>query len=276
MGFPGAATLDLYRQATPDVDLRDASTLLVRLAAIKTHHDIAQIHKAAAAAREGMLVAHSAIRVERSEAYVAAVVTDAILRTAHDLSHTGQVQAYAHVMSGARSALAYRAYNLTTTASIAPGKPVLVQLEVCVDGYWAEVTRTFFAGELHSEWAAAHRACLRAQEAALEVIRPGALARDVDRAARHVLAEVGLVDAFKHGLGHGVGFQAINRAAPPILHPASAMVLEPGMVHNLEPAVYLEGNGGLRLNDDVLVGEHHPELLTAMIPRGLDWLVVGA
>jgi Xaa-Pro dipeptidase len=80
--------------------------------------------------------------------------------------------------------------------------------------------------------------------------------------------------AFKHGLGHGFGFQAINHAAAPILHPASQQVLRPGMVHNMEPAVYLDGKGGIRLNDNVLVTREGCELLSARIPRDLEWLVV--
>ena len=82
------------------------------------------------------------------------------------------------------------------------------------------------------------------------------------------------VQAFKHGLGHGVGFQAINHSAAPILHPASDAVLQAGMVHNVEPAVYLAGKGGIRLNDNVVVQPAGAELLSREVPRDLDWLVV--
>lgn len=81
-------------------------------------------------------------------------------------------------------------------------------------------------------------------------------------------------DAFKHGLGHGFGFQAINHAAHPVLHPASKDVLQRNMVHNMEPAVYLDGIGGFRLNDNVLVRTDGSELLSAAIPRELEWLIV--
>ena len=125
-----------------------------------------------------------------------------------------------------------------------------------------------------SEWRRAHQACVAAQDAALKEIRDGASARDVDGAARNVMQQAGFGSAFKHGLGHGFGFQAINHAAAPVLHPASKAVLRSGMVHNMEPAVYLDGKGGIRLNDNVLVRADGNEVLSRSISRDLDWLVV--
>ena len=115
---------------------------------------------------------------------------------------------------------------------------------------------------------------MQAQDAALQSIRDGESARNVDGAARGVMEKAGFGSAFKHGLGHGFGFQAINHAAVPVLHPASKDILRSGMVHNMEPAVYLEDKGGIRLNDNVVVREDGNEVLSSMIPRDLDWLVV--
>jgi Xaa-Pro aminopeptidase len=149
-------------------------------------------------------------------------------------------------------------------------------MEIGINGYWAELTRSFFAGTVSDEWRKAHLACMAAQDAALKSIRDGVSARAVDRAARHVMEEAGFGAAFKHGLGHGFGFQAINHAAAPVLHPVSNATLRAGMVHNMEPAVYLDGKGGIRLNDNVLVQQDGNEVLSAAIPRDLDWLVVQA
>ncbi len=150
----------------------------------------------------------------------------------------------------------------------------MVQMEIGINGYWAELTRTFFVGSVSAEWRKAHQACMAAQDAALKSIRDGVEARVVDRAAREVMQQAGLGTYFKHGLGHGFGFQAINHSASPVLHPASKAVLARGMVHNMEPAVYIEGKGGIRLNDNVLVRKDGNELLSSSLPRDLDWLVV--
>ena len=102
-----------------------------------------------------------------------------------------------------------------------------------------------------------------AQDAALKLICNGAMARDIDREARSIIEQAGFGAYFKHGLGHGFGLQAINHAAIPKLHPASDAVLRSGMVHNIEPAVYIDGQGGIRLNDNVVVRPNGNEVLSS-------------
>ena len=90
----------------------------------------------------------------------------------------------------------------------------------------------------------------------------GVRAADVDAAAREVLASRGFGALFKHSTGHGVGFAAIDAGAQPRLHPASPDVLAAGMVCNVEPAIYIDGYGGIRHCDVVAVTEHGCEVLT--------------
>ncbi|HEU5366976.1 MAG TPA: M24 family metallopeptidase [Ktedonobacterales bacterium] len=274
VGIPGPATLTMLDLALPGAHWRDATPVLDRLAEIKTDDEIQAIRRSAEAARQGFLAARAAIHVGATEADVAATATAAMLRAGHALAGVRIVQPHAHVMTGARAAEAHKSFNLTTNTSIQRGDTVLVQLEIGIDGYWAELTRPFFAGEVSEEWRRAHAACLQAQQAAFAALRDGAAARQVDAAARQVMQTAGFGEAFKHGLGHGVGFQAIDHADPPVLHPASDAILRAGMVTNIEPAVYLEGKGGIRLNDDVAIRQDGYELLSAATPRELDWLVV--
>jgi Xaa-Pro aminopeptidase len=274
VGVPGPATLDLLRSLLLGDYLRDATSLLDELAALKTEEELAAIRRCEAVAHQGFVAARKAIHVGATEAEIAAATTSALLCAGYAASGAHHVQPYVHVMAGPRAANAYRAFNLTSNATIAEADTVLVQMEVGVNGYWAELTRTFFAGSLQDEWRKAHEACIAAQDAALKSIRDGASARDVDSVARQVMQRAGFGEAFKHGLGHGFGFQAINHAASPVLHPASNAVLRSGMVHNMEPAVYLDGKGGFRLNDDVAVQVGGNEVLSSAIPRDLDWLVV--
>ena len=103
---------------------------------------------------------------------------------------------------------------------------------------------------------------------------PGVEARAVDQAARDVLADHGLGASFKHPVGHGVGFAAIDHNARPRLRPGSPDVLLPGMVCNIEPAVYLENAGGLRHCDMVAVTDTGLELLTPF-QSTLEELTVG-
>ena len=274
VGVPGTKTRGFLHSLLLGGYLRDASPMLDELAAIKTTEDREAIKRAEAVAYQGFKAAREAISIGATEAEVAAATYAALLRHGYAIPGAHHVQPHVHVMAGPRAALAYRAFNLTSNAAIQTGDTVMVQMEIGINGYWAELTRTFFAGTISEEWSKAHQTCMAAQDAALQVIRDGASAREVDGAARQVMQQAGLGQFFKHGLGHGFGFQAINHGAAPVLHPASHTVLRTGMVHNMEPAVYLDGKGGIRLNDNVAVREGSGEVLSAVLPRDLDWLVV--
>jgi Xaa-Pro aminopeptidase len=132
----------------------------------------------------------------------------------------------------------------------------------CANGYWTDITRTYTLGEPDDRKQQLYSAIFEARDGALNAIRPGVCARDVDAAARDSLARSGYAQEFKHSTGHGVGFSAISANALPRLHPASDDVLEVGMVFNVEPAVYFEGYGGIRHCDMVAVGPDGAEVLT--------------
>ena len=274
VGTPGPATLDLLHQLFMGGELRDVTPMLEELAAIKTDEELEAIKRSEEVAYQGFMAAREAIHVGGTEAEVAAEVYAALLRAGYAAQEVRHVLPHVHVMAGKRAALAYRAFNLTSNAPIHEGDTVTVQMEIGINGYWAELTRTFFAKTISDEWQKAHLACMEAQDAALQVIKDGAEARAVDGAARTVMTKHGFGPAFKHGLGHGFGFQAINHAASPVLHPASHAILRSGMVHNMEPAVYLDEKGGIRLNDNVVVRDDGNEVLSSNIPRNLEWLVV--
>ncbi len=275
VGIPGSAILDLLHSLFLGDYLRDAMPLLNELAAIKSDEEIGLIRRSEEVAYQGFKAARDAIRVGATEADVAAATYAALLISGYASPGAEHVTPHVHVMAGKRAALAYRAFNLTSNYTITQGDTVTVQMEIGINGYWAELTRTFFVGTISDDWRRAHQTCVAAQDAALKSIRDGATGRDIDRDARNVMESAGFGSAFKHGLGHGFGFQAINHSASPVLHPASKAVLHTGMVHNMEPAVYLDGIGGLRLNDNVAVLQNGNEVLSKMIPRDLDWLVVG-
>lgn len=275
VGVPGPETLALYRRTVPGAQFRDASDALLELASIKNERQIQLIEVAIETSRHGFIAARQKITPGHTEADVAAAFLAAVYPAGFGNSLTDRLIPHVHVMSGPRAALAFQAYNLTSNRVMERGDTVLVQMELSINGYWAELSRTFFAGEVSDFWTGAHKACVEAQDQAIEVERDGARGADVDMAARQVMKAAGLGKEFKHGLGHGVGLQAINHSAAPILHPASNDSLRSGMVHNMEPAVYVDGSGGVRLNDDVLVGDNMARMLSDSIPRDLGWLVTG-
>jgi Xaa-Pro aminopeptidase len=111
---------------------------------------------------------------------------------------------------------------------------------------------------------------LKAQQAAIDTIRPGAVGKDVDAVARAIIADAGFSRFFGHGLGHGIGLD-VHEA--PSLKPISEVVLQPGMIVTVEPGIYLPDFGGVRIEDDVLVTKDGHEVLTSL-PRQFDDCVV--
>jgi len=146
-----------------------------------------------------------------------------------------------------------------TDRVIEPNTTVVVDAGCVVDGYHSDCTRTFATGELPDELANAYQVCLRAQLAGLELLHPGVSGADADAAARKVIDDVGLGEKFGHGLGHGVGLE-LHEA--PVARPESTDLLQVRNVITCEPGIYLEGRGGVRIEDLVVVTEGEPEILS--------------
>jgi Xaa-Pro aminopeptidase len=139
------------------------------------------------------------------------------------------------------------------------GQTVVIDSGARLDGYCSDCTRTFATGPLPEGLAHAYAVCLEAQLAGLEAVRAGVTGIDADAAARARIQEAGLGEAFGHGLGHGVGMD-VHEA--PRLSRESADTLAAGSVVTIEPGVYLEGLGGIRIEDLAIVRDGAAEVLT--------------
>ncbi len=131
------------------------------------------------------------------------------------------------------------------------------------DGYCVDLTRTLQVGASAAEFVRLVRAVEDARVAAIAAVRPGARPSEIDGAARETLARHGLAEAFGHGTGHGLGLEVHEE--PRISKLPGALPDEPvvpGMVFTIEPGAYVEGLGGVRIEDDVLVVDDGCEVLT--------------
>jgi Xaa-Pro aminopeptidase len=160
------------------------------------------------------------------------------------------------VATGARTALPHAR---PTSARLVRGALLLVDMGAMLDGYASDMTRMLFLGKPGARVKRAYKAVLEAQLAAVDAVRAGVPAKAVDRAARRVLASHGLANAFVHSTGHGLGLEIHE---PPRIGKKEKTPLESGMAITIEPGVYLEGFGGIRIEDTVAVTDNGCEVLT--------------
>jgi Xaa-Pro aminopeptidase len=151
------------------------------------------------------------------------------------------------VAAGPRSAWAHAK---PTCKLLRKNELVVLDQGAILRGYCSDMTRTVFLGRSTSKVRRLYQAVLEAQEAAKDAIRPGVRADAVDAAARGVLKHYGLSRYFTHSTGHGLGLEVHEM---PRLGRGEGVILQEGMVLTVEPGVYLEGFGGIRIEDDVVV-----------------------
>jgi Xaa-Pro aminopeptidase len=145
--------------------------------------------------------------------------------------------------------------------SIPSGTLCVIDWGAQLDGYASDCTRTYATGEIDPRDAEVYALVLRAQEAALEAVRPGPTGREVDAVARSIIDAAGHAEHFGHGLGHGVGL-AVHEG--PRLSKRGDVALGAGMVVTIEPGVYVPGAIGVRIEDLVIVTDDGAEVVSSL------------
>lgn len=167
------------------------------------------------------------------------------------------LQLYGNCATGERSNLAN---PHATNRIVRRGDIVLLDVYPRMHGYFGDVTRTWVcAQEMTHRTRRMYAAVEEALSTAAEMLAPGVLGKDIDRAARDVLARHGYPNAYKHHTGHGMG---VRQQEPPWIRQGSTDMLAEGMVVALEPACYVDGEGGIRLEDEYIITAHGARLLS--------------
>jgi len=164
------------------------------------------------------------------------------------------------VASGPNSALPHAIPGLR---KIGPGEPILFDWGTRVAGYCSDISRMAHIGKPDATYQKIYQTVLDAQRFATEAVKPGVSTKAVDAIARTHIENKGYKGKFGHGLGHGVGM-AIHEA--PRLSPLKETMMAPGMVFTIEPGIYLEGWGGIRLENMAVVTESGVDILNQTNP----------
>jgi Xaa-Pro aminopeptidase len=163
-------------------------------------------------------------------------------------------------MSGpVNSGNAWLPANFSTDRVLQDGDLVLIEFNGFADGFWTDLSRTLVIGRPNNRQKEMISSVTEALETVVEALKPGITLGSVDCLARASFRSRGVEEYFMHYTGHGVGF-AFHE--PPILRPDSSVLLEPGMVLAIEPGLYIEGVGGVRIEENVLITLDGAELLS--------------
>jgi Xaa-Pro aminopeptidase len=251
----------VLRRRGSRVELKGTQGIIERQRAVKDTGEIEVLREAAARLSPVAQVAFLAVRPGVSERRVARAIDVALGESGFDRPAFETI-----VAGGPNSALPH---HHPTERLMEDGELVVLDFGGVLGGYCSDLTRTVAIGRTETAQRNLYEAVRDAQMAALAIIRPGVAAADVDAAARGVLHDRGLGEAFAHGTGHGLGLEVHEE--PRIYCQRDSeprVILESGMVFTVEPGAYVPGTGGVRIEDDVLVTETGCEILTD-VPREL-------
>jgi Xaa-Pro aminopeptidase len=223
----------------------------------KDAREVAQMRKAALLGGEMVQFAIGLLRPGVRESEVAAEVEYQMRRRGASGPAFETIVAF-----GERAALPHAR---PTAKRLRKNELVVLDLGVILGHYCSDITRTVFMGRAPARIRTWYKAVLEAETAAIAAVKSGAACGDVDAAARQVLAGYRLDRLFVHSTGHGLGLEVHE---DPRVARGQKRLLEPGNVITIEPGVYSEGIGGIRIEDDVAVHADRTEVLTRA-PRDL-------
>jgi Xaa-Pro aminopeptidase len=251
-----AAWFDAFPEAA------DATSLLVRARSRKTGQELERLRLANEIAAAAMDHVRELLRPGMREAQAAALWQGFV--HAEGTGYHGQVE-LALPFSLVWAGRGIKTFTATGDLPVVEGEPVLFEIWVCADGYWADHTKNLVVGELRQDYAELETALMDVYESALDSILPGAKMAELDRSVRDGIAAIGYAGQPTHPICHGVGARAHE---PPYPHQAGGGEFEEGMVLAVEPGAYWPAGGGLRVEDNFLVTGDGVEKLSSF-PDGV-------
>jgi len=251
-----AAWFDAFPEAA------DATPLLVRARSRKTEQEVERLRLANEIAAAAMEHVRDGIRPGMREAEAAALWQGFV--HGGGTGWQGKVE-LALPFSLVWAGRGIKTFTATGDLPVVEGEPVLFEIWVCADGYWADHTKNLVVGGLQHDYAELEAALMGVYESALESIRPGASMAELDGSVRERIAAAGYPGQPTHPICHGVGARAHE---PPYPHQAGSGEFEEGMVLAVEPGAYWPGGGGLRVEDNFLVTRDGVEKLSSF-PDGV-------
>ena len=237
------------QEATPGTAFTPASPVLGRLRAVKDEDELEALRRAGHAADETFRDVVTMPFESRTEEDIARDLADLLVEHGHTHAE------FTIVASGPNAA---SPHHEPGGRRILPRDAVVMDFGGDVAGYLSDTTRTVVVADPPDGFEQAYTIVREAQEAAVDAVRPGVAAQEIDRTARAVIDAAGYGERFIHRTGHGIGLELHE---PPYLVEGDETILEAGITFSVEPGIYLEGRFGIRIEDIVAVTPHGVERL---------------
>ena len=172
------------------------------------------------------------------------------------------------IASGWRAALPH---GLASDKIINAGEMITIDFGAVFDGYASDLTRTYFLGDPDQKFREIYEIVLRAQTTAIESVKAGITGKELDGIARKIIEDAGYGEYFGHSLGHGLGLYVHDKPGVTVRNEEP---IPEGAVITIEPGIYLPDWGGVRIEDDVLVGADGGEVLSSQLPKQLSEMII--
>jgi Xaa-Pro aminopeptidase len=232
--------------------LRTAGGLIESVRQVKDKFEIRAIRKAAAVAQKALGRILAKIRIGISEIEIAAMLE-------FEMKKCGVQPAFETIVAfESNSAMPH---HHPTAKKLKKVDTILIDFGAKLNGYCCDLTRCFAVGRVNDFYRKAYKAVFEAQSNALKMVKTGVKAKKVDAAAKKIITAAKM-PPYGHGLGHGVGLEVHEL---PVVSIISKDVLQQGNVITIEPAVYLGGKFGIRIEDNVLITDRGCKILSSRL-----------
>ena len=238
------AAYRFWKECLTSVELVPCDGEIERIRQIKDEDEIKLIARAQQISESALDRLIPLLRPGITEREIAAELT-------YQMAKEGCTPAFDHIIaSGPNSSMPHAGVSERV---IQNGDFLTMDFGACYCGYCSDMTRTLAIGQPTPKMREVYEIVLQAQQASLDLLGPGVSCREIDAAAREIIAKAGYADCFGHGLGHGFGMEIHEQ---PRCNQTTTERLHPGICTSVEPGIYLPGEFGVRIEDIVVITEN--------------------
>jgi Xaa-Pro aminopeptidase len=235
-------------------ELVPLENVMTNIRKVKDDNEVDLVRKSVGIAEEAFESIRSEIKPGQSENYLAGLLV-------FELRSRGAANSSFPVIVAAGTNSSLPHYRPGETL-VQRDQPLLIDWGALYKGYCSDLTRTLMIGRVAPKIKEIYKVVYEAQQAAIKFLRPGVTTLQADRVARDIIERAGYGKEFGHGLGHGIGREI--HELPTLRKTGGEEELRPGMVVTVEPGIYIPGEGGVRIEDDILITHSGCEVLSSL------------